>query len=507
MNATKKTIVLLYLHLAYLVGYLLVQYRQTYKLLLIPGKAGERFRTRTVKWKLLGVFETAKQRVPAYKDFLKNNPKSNITWHGWEPDFSELPITEKENYVKKYSLEERCIDGVIPPRGVVIDESSGTSGKANNWVRGPEEREEIKRLLKLSMENIVGNEPIFIINAFALGPWATGMNVSMSLVDIAILKSVGPDIKKIENTLLTFGPKYRYVIMGYPPFLKQLVDSTSVPWSDYNCMAIFGGEGMSEGMRHYLSKAFVKVYGSYGASDLEINMGAENDFTIALRKLISENESLRQKLCLTDTSILPMIFQYNPYDYLIETNAENEIIVSVCRPSNRSPKLRYNIHDLGQVYLYSEIIEKLQEEGLKVKDEFHATGDLPLLFVYGRADASVAYYGCKITPQNIEDVIFALPELVEYTNSFALLTSEDEHANKKLTIAFESCENKPVQQLDSLYEKFFEQLQKVNQDFRESIKMVPEHLKPKLESHAYATGPFTINDIRLKKHYIQQTKE
>ena len=39
---------------------------------------------------------------------------------------------------------------------------------------------------------------------------------------------------------------------------------------------IFGGEGMSESMRRYLlDKGIASVYGSYGASDLELNIAAD----------------------------------------------------------------------------------------------------------------------------------------------------------------------------------------------------------------------------------------
>lgn len=503
MTNLKILLLRLYIRLIYFIGFVLVQNADSFKTIFIFP---ERFRLLHSKWKALDVFESAKETVPAYKDFIKNNMKDTITFKGLEPNLSCIPVTDKENYVRKYTIEQRCIDGIIPPRGTVIDESSGTSGKANNWVRGPHEREEIKRLLKHSMRYAVGNDPIFIINAFALGPWATGMNVSMSLVDVAILKSIGPDIKKIENTLLTFGPKYRYVIMGYPPFLKTLVDTAQVNWHEYNCLAIFGGEGMSEGMRWYLSRAFSKVFGSYGASDLEINIGSENDFTVSLRKLLTENKSLAQDLLLNNIHSYPMIFQYNPYDYLIETNDHNELIVTICRQTNRAPKIRYNIHDVGQVYQFSDLIRKLERNGIKIKDTFTSFTDLPLLFVYGRADSSVAYYGCKITPQNIEDTLFAFPELSHRINSFTILTEEDEQANKKLTIAFEQLPNHHLTNeiLQQHYDQFFEKLAQVNQDFRESIKMVPEDFKPTLELHSYSEGPFAVNDIRLKKHYIQK---
>ena len=48
-------------------------------------------------------------------------------------------------------------------------------------------------------------------------------------------------------------------------------------------------------MRAYLCQAFKKVYGSYGASDLEINIGVENDFVINIRKLMLTNERLRRR--------------------------------------------------------------------------------------------------------------------------------------------------------------------------------------------------------------------
>jgi len=48
---------------------------------------------------------------------------------------------------------------------------------------------------------------------------------------------------------------------------------------------VVGGEGMSEGLRNYFSRWFKSVFSSYGASDLEINIGAETPFSVALRQL------------------------------------------------------------------------------------------------------------------------------------------------------------------------------------------------------------------------------
>lgn len=101
--------------------------------------------------------------------------------------------------------------------------------------------------------------------------------------------------------------------------------------------------------------------------------------------------------------------------------------------------------------------------------------------------------------------MFALPELAKIVSSFALLLSEDEKLNKKLTIAFELIQGEEPQKEYS--EKFrssvLEQLEKVNQDYRESCKMVQKEFLPTLEFHTFESGPFAENDIRLKKRYIQ----
>src|SRR5258708_40275608 len=162
----------------------------------------------------------------------------------------------KENYVKKYCIEARCYDGRIPAAGVVIDESSGSSGVPNNWVRSAEERDDVKHILQLNYQLIYRDTGCILLNCFALGPWATGMNVSMSLVDVGILKSIGPDQKKLENTLNIFGPSYRYLVFGYPPFIKSFVDNSTLDLSQYRMDRIVGGERISVSPRSNLLQHF-----------------------------------------------------------------------------------------------------------------------------------------------------------------------------------------------------------------------------------------------------------
>jgi phenylacetate-coenzyme A ligase PaaK-like adenylate-forming protein len=443
------------------------------------------------------VYLKAKDRCPAYRRFLEANGYKQRG--GWK--LSSLPVTTKENYVKKYTIEARCYDGRIPASGVVIDESSGSSGVPNNWVRSVEEREDVKRILQLNYQLIYRDSGCILLNCFALGPWATGMNVSMSLVDVGILKSIGPEQKKLENTLEIFGSDYRYLVFGYPPFIKSFVDSTQLELSKYRMDLIVGGEGISESLRTYLLNYFQSVISSYGASDLEINIGVETPLTIKLRRLCLKNRELCSKLFARETP--PMIFQYNALDYIIETDANGELIFTIGRQTSAAPKIRYNLKDCGGVMSYKELASKLATEDIKMKNLAARQSRFPILFVFGRSDLTVPFYGAKVYPSDMEEIINAHPTLVKQINSFQLSSYEDQKINRRLKIYLETIKEfeSDLPSAESLRNLFFDALCQVNQDFREVTRMFDRNCI-EIEVHAFETGPFSGRDIRIKNKYI-----
>jgi phenylacetate-CoA ligase len=443
------------------------------------------------------VFFKAKDRCPAYRDFLK---ASGYGGRGrWR--LSNLPVTTKENYVKRYSIEERCYGGRIPASGVVIDESSGSSGVPNNWVRSAEERADVKRILQLNYQLIYRDSGLLLLNCFALGPWATGMNVSMSLVDVGILKSIGPDQRKLENTLEIFGTGYRYLVFGYPPFVKSFVDTTRIDLSDYRMDLIVGGEGISEPLRAHLLKFFRTVISSYGASDLEINIGVETELTVALRRACAEDRALCEKLFRRETP--PMVFQYNALDYVIETDEEGELLFTIGRQDSAAPKLRYNLRDLGGVMSHKQLSAALAARGLDVKTLAARQSRFPVLYVFGRGDLTVPFYGAKVSPADVEEVINSHAALLRNVNSFQLVGYEDERVNRRLKVHLET-----VRQPDAglpteaeLRGIISDGLRRCNQDFREVTRTL-ERDCVEVETHAYGEGPFAGRDVRVKNKYI-----
>ena len=477
------------------VGDLAVSSWGAYRMLFAPFIGGHA-RDRVARIRASAAFYNARSTVPAYREFLRE--QNADTPSEWE----QIPPMDKAGYIKRWPLESLCQGGRLPSRGAVIDESSGSSGTASNWIRGADERAATRRLIQYSARSVFGDESFILLNAFALGPWATGMNVSMSLVDRCVLKSIGPDVAKVVATLKLLGPKYRYVITGYPPFLKVLVDTADIEWSEFDVCAVVGGEGMSEPLRASLNKCFRKTISSYGASDLEINLGVETDFTIGLRQAIASDASLGDDLFGREA--LPMIFQYDPLNVLVESDADRSLLFTINRLENVSPRIRYNIHDRGLVRSMESVQKVLRDRAVRIEHDGPSI-NLPLLFHWGRQDNSVGFYGCKITPEDIQHVILRLPSLGAKVANFALRPYEDDNANKRLELLIEMAESVPVPAGDAataLSDDIWRELAAVNQDFRESIKMIPAERKPTLELYPFNASPISAQDIRIKKRYI-----
>ncbi|WP_251036291.1 hypothetical protein [Arthrobacter sp. ISL-28] len=64
----------------------------------------------------------------------------------------------------------------------------------------------------------------------------------------------------------------------------------------YDIVAAFGGEGISENLRAHITKYAHSAFGSYGASDLGINLAIETDYTVELRQAIAANPALSARL-------------------------------------------------------------------------------------------------------------------------------------------------------------------------------------------------------------------
>lgn len=431
--------------------------------------------------------------VPAYSEHLS---KAAAGEHS-------APETDKENYIKAHSPEARCCHGLLPLVRTMIDESSGSTGTPYNWVRSRRERAESQRFISYFANYCYGTESRITINAFSMGAWATGVNMGQALEANGIVKNTGPDLAKILSTLRFFGPKYQYLILGYPPFLKHFIDvaeEEGFPFDQYRLDALVGGEGMSEGLRDYLLKRFRLVYSGYGATDLEIGIAGETPITVAIRRMARTDPKVKAALFGAD-SRLPMLFQYNSLMHHIEENQNRELLFTITRDSVLSPRIRYNVHDEGGVARFDELEARMRVLGHNIRDlvpNSQRLLRLPFLWIYGRRDSTISVMGANIYPEDLEQCLYAEPGLARITRSFCLSLSE-QGAQVRPCFHFE-LEAEPTEALVAQFgSAMVKRLAELNADYREALHEYAQTLQPEIKLYRLGEGPFSGDSSRIKQ--------
>jgi phenylacetate-CoA ligase len=461
----------------------------------------------------------ATRRVPAYGRFLG---AADVDVAGLFPlgILERLPETDKASYVDRYGMMERCIRGAVTYPGTTIDESSGSTGTPYNWIRGRREREVAHRNISFFARYAFGTKPLVTLNAFSMGAWAAGFNMSLGMMRHGIVKSIGPDIDKILSTLTYLGPTYRFLISGYPPFLKHLLDEgdrRGFPWADYELHGLVGGEGMTEELRDVLLERFQSVYSGYGATDIEIGMAGESPVSIAVRRLARANPEIRLTLFGTDAR-LPMVFQYNPLIHYLEVNELGEVICTVSRLDLLSPRIRYNVHDSGGILDFAAVrrvlagfgydLDRLGEApevaGPRGKLPWARPIPLPFLWIHGRRDATVSVMGSNIYPEDIETLLYRDPEISHRLHSFMLSVVDDEGGTPRPAVAIELADLDGVDDAWRLgtAERIRDGLAALNMDFRSSLGEFPAAMLPIVSTYARGTGPFAGDATRIKQRRI-----
>jgi phenylacetate-coenzyme A ligase PaaK-like adenylate-forming protein len=474
-------------------------------------------------------YRTTVDTVPAYKKFVQPVEESKQEYHR----FDELPVTSKDNYIKPALKKEEetslYVNGQIPLKSK-RDTSTGTSGPSTPWYRGVEEQMHVEKMTTYAAKAILGDRPYSFINGFAMGPWATGVTATLAMnqnpqAGIAV---IGPNIDEIyaciKEQARIYGKNHPIVVSGYPPHIRAVVEKAvkeGFPLHDYTIIGVVGGEAMSEDLRDLLVEqkedekgeikrtGFKQCYSSYGASDLDINIGYESDFEIELRKLCHkpENAALAEEL-FGKNEFKPMIFHYDPLNYHIESDEHRNLYYTCVRGDRISPRVRYNLGDIGKTMPVSDLLATLKKHGIELKNPPNTS--LPLLFVWGRQGAQISFRGCKVAPENLGEAIRRLdatdkPGINEQIAHYGFYQYESK--GRTVTEVFlEFNEDKDYDKADpELLEKLIDKLAQVNTDFVAQINACPKEEKPVLRVFKKGESPMDIQQKRYpmrKKQYI-----
>jgi len=477
----------------------------------------------------VSVAQAAISRTRAYPDFL--------AWHQRTPlevkdidDFRRLPVIDKRTYIDCYELPDLVLDGVFT-QAYTIEKSSGHAGGSYYWFRRPEEDEMFPSYLEYAFVQFyeMDRRSTLVLITLALGTWTSGEKMAQALREVAASRkhpltvmAPGTNLEEILEIVNDVGPHYeQVVIVGYPPFIKTVVDEGArrgIDWKARRVRLGLGGEGYSEQWREHMAaiigvdshKDLLAISGGYGAADIGMTVGREYPMTVLIRKLCLEDSGLAKSLFSNSGRLgtLPGLLQYNPATCYLES-IDSELVFTVL---SGIPLTRYNIHDQGGVLPYAQVMETLQDHGYDVPARLERLGygreqiwRLPFFFVFGRTDGTVSIVGANIFPDNIQAVLSEANDHDIIT--FKLSVEVSEEFSQRLAIALEHHADELAEEhaarLALRYRGLLVSgLRKINQDFRDAHDDNPQVADPKVTVYARGTGPFATK-ATIKDSYIE----
>jgi phenylacetate-CoA ligase len=447
---------------------------------------------------VLALFRDVAARVPAYRQFLDERgiDPASIRSAG---DFSTLPLTDKANYLQQHKLEELCRDGRLDSCDIMAV-SSGSTGKPTFWPRFlSDELVTAVRFEQAFHDSFAADRRrTLAVVCFALGTWVGGLFTTACCRHLAAkgypLMVVAPGNNKAEiwRVVRELAPQFdQTVLLGYPPFLKDVIDggiAEGLDWRPFQLKLVMAGEVFSEEWRDLVgARAGIAdpAYGSvalYGTADAGV-LGNETPLSIVIRRFLGRNPAAARELF--GESRLPTLVQYDPRARYFETR-DGTLLFS---GDNGVPLLRYHIADTGGLVPYEEMLRFLAARGFDPVAALSQAGaqaggrgvrPLPFVYVFGRSNFTVSYFGANIYPENITVGLEQEQVAGWVTGKFVLQAIEGLEQAPHLAIAVELAPGIAADdsKRDSIAQSILTQLLRLNSEFQAYTP--PEYRLPRV---------------------------
>ena len=400
---------------------------------------------------LLAVFRRAAAGVPAYAAFLRARGIDPATVRTLD-DFRRLPLLTKAEYLHRYPLPERCRDGDLSALDMVAV-SSGSTGEPTFWPRALSDELAVAwRFEQVFHDSFRADEhPTLAVVCFPLGTWVGGLFTTSSCRHLAAkgyrITVVAPGNNRVEilRVVRSLAPLFaQTVLLGYPPFLKDVVDAgiaEGLDWRRHTIKLVLAGEVVSEEWRDLMAERVGMAdplrdsASLYGTADAGV-LGNETPLSIAIRRFLARDPGAAR--ALFGQARLPTLVQYDPFERFFEEHRGTLVFSG----ENGVPLVRYHISDQGGILAHADLLERLQALGFDAEAEARRGGErgvraLPFVYVFGRSHFAVSYYGANIFPDAVSIGLEqpGLRELV--TGKFVLEVREGAERNAELWIAVE----------------------------------------------------------------------
>jgi len=394
------------------------------------------------------------QKTPAYQKFIKNNSLSIKKINSIE-DFKKLPFIDKNNYLRKYPYKELFPEDYLS-KTTTFSSTSGSTGEPFYFPRGEEQDAQYEYIAELFLKNQIeiDKKKTLAINGFGLGIWIGGIFTYKNFNKIAAkghplaIAPTGTSKEIFLKTFLKTADLFdQIILMGYPPFLRDIIDEGKdfgIDWSKYQIKILTATEGFTEKFRDYLVKKtginnkYLDIINIYGSVELG-TMAHETPLSVLIRNLAVTNKKLFATL-FPNTNLQPTLAQYHPYLTFFE-EVEGQVYASGF--GSLFPLIRYQFHDKGGVITFQDMISKLNDLKIDIYEICrqekidHTILKLPFVYVYERSDFVVILRGANIYPENIKIALQNedLEKLV--TGKFTMIKKENVNLDEYLEINVE----------------------------------------------------------------------
>jgi phenylacetate-CoA ligase len=400
---------------------------------------------------VLALFRDVATSVPAYRDFLGGQGVDPGAVRTIE-DFTALPLVTKEGYVRRYPLAERCRGGDLSASDFVAV-SSGSTGEPTPWPRFLSDELAVASRFEHVFHDAfeADRRRTLAVVCFPLGTWVGGMFTASCLRHLAVkgypITTVTPgnnrpEILRVVRALA--GSFEQTVLLGYPPFLKDVVDAglaDGVRWSEHHVKLVLAGEVFSEEWRALmadrlgLERPLHDSASLYGTADGGV-LGNETPLSVCIRRFLAARPEAAR--ALFGEGRLPTLVQYDPSSRWLEEH-ERTLVFSA---DGGAPLVRYHLDDAGGVVPYDAMIARLRDLGLDAEAEVRREGDrgvraLPFAYVFGRSHFAVSFYGANVFPETVS-IALEQPETRDWvTGKFVMEVKEDAARDRHLHVAVE----------------------------------------------------------------------
>lgn len=443
----------------------------------------------------LELFWRVAATVPAYAGFLAEqgiDPQAISS----PADFARIPAINKQNYVQRYSLAERCRDGRLEACDMVAV-SSGSTGTPTIWPRFVGDELQIARRFEQVFYDSFGTDTrrTLAVVCFALGTWVGGMYTASCCRHLAAkgypitVVTPGNNRAEILRVVRELGPAFEQVVLlGYPPTLKDIIDhgsSAGVDWPRYQIKLVMAGEVFSEewrslvGERAGMANPCYDSAALYGTADAGV-LANETPLSICIRRFLAETPDAAR--ALFGEARLPTLAQYDPHSRFFESQDGALLFTG----DNGVPLIRYNILDRGGILNYQAMLAFLAGYGFDPLTELRAHGArgvraLPFVYVFGRSDFTISYFGANIYPENVSVGLEQAAVSSWVTGKFVMEVREDADRNRLLAVVVELAPGVEADDMRNaaIAQAILEQLLRLNSEFGAYVP--PESRLPQVE--------------------------